>query len=148
MILTSTNTFQPSTSHAITRSVFQTMLHEALVADAHVKCEGLLGATKGSAEISAIAVASTPEKVAKTMTSWAEDGLYCLGLFHVLGDVSPELLLRATPASYIDVAISLGEKGRLDIFATKQNKSGVMVDSQVQAITLDLIEDGHTPSNA
>ena len=82
------------------------------------------------------------------MTSWAEDGLYCLGLFHVLGDVSPELLLRATPASYIDVAISLGEKGRLDIFATKQNKSGVMVDSQVQAITLDLIEDGHTPSNA
>lgn len=147
MSVITSDTFQASTSYAITRHVFQTMLHEALMSNADLQCFGLLGAGHGGG-ISVIALVNTSEKLEKTTAVWSASDTDCLGLFHISGMSVPDLLLQAVPDTYIDVAISLGEKGRLDIFATRRDKSQVSIDSEPLAITLHLIEDGHTPRNA
>lgn len=131
----------------ISRSAFQWILHQSLVADErHIFC-GLVGEThtqnpEQKGMIEKVAMVKDTADIAQTLDVWQELGIDCLGFFHFAHEQAHLALIEAMPDSYIELQVQLAEKGRLDLLAFACDKPS----SSVVKTDLDLIEDGHTAS--
>jgi len=128
-----------SDSTYISRTSFQWILHQALVADDRYIYCGLIGAAADNTSvIEKVAMIKDISDVEQTLSVWQDVDIQCLGFFHFENEAIHPTLLKAMPLDYKMLKIRLSEKGRLDILAfqcDKKTESAVKLD-------LDLIEDG------
>ncbi len=125
---------------AISRRAFQWILHQALVADErHVYC-GLVGALSSSMSwIQKVAMVKETADIRQTLDVWSGLDIQCLGFFHFADEDAPTALVDAMPDLYIEIKVSLSEKGRLDLWAYHRDKT----KGSAEKTDLHLIEDGH-----
>jgi len=125
---------------AISRSAFQWILHQALVADERYIYRGLIGSmAQDMPTIQKVAMVKKDEDIQQTLDVWSDLDIQCLGFFHFEEDAASTELVGAMPDAYIELKVRLSEKGRLDLLAYHCHKNAVSVEK----INLDLIEDGH-----
>jgi len=134
--------FVPINSKYITRSAFQNILHQALIADGDGQCFGVLGSAKAG-QIQTIQQVQNQEELFQKLSAWKQLNIDCVGLFHMEREEPPEYFIDMMNACYLDVSVNLDEKGRLDILAVEVSRT----TNQKQYISLDMIEDGHSDSD-
>ncbi|MDQ7003968.1 MAG: hypothetical protein Q9N67_03175 [Ghiorsea sp.] len=123
----------------ISRSAFQWILHQALVADERYTYRGLIGSlAQDMPTIQKVAMVKEDEDIQQTLDVWSDLDIQCLGFFHFEEDAASSELVDVMPDEYIELKVRLSEKGRLDLLAYHCNKSS----ESVEKINLDLIEDG------
>ncbi|MDX8380520.1 MAG: hypothetical protein R8M14_00230 [Ghiorsea sp.] len=123
----------------ISRSSFQWILHQALVADDRYIYCGLIGAdTDSISVIEKVAMIKDVEDIEQTLSVWQDLGIQCLGFFHFENETVHEALFQAMSLEYKVLKVRLAEKGRLDILANQCNKQ----TGSVIKLDLGLIEDG------
>ena len=131
-------TSTPKPTH-ISRSAFQWILHQSLVADERFIYRGLIGAIPDEpCFIQKVGMIKGDEDIAQTLDVWAELDIVCLGFFHFENEEVLPALLDAMPKTYTQLQVSLSEKGRLDLLASFCEKGS----ASVAKLNLDLIEDG------
>ncbi len=127
----------------ITRTVFQNLLHQALVAGDNA-CFGLLAAPVTSPHIISQSVVLKSVAKKEKIAAWSENDLVCTGLFHLEHQAIPVSIVAMMPSEYIELSISLDEKGRLDLLAYHQDKAS----KNRHESPLILIEDGQLEADA
>ncbi|MDX8382895.1 MAG: hypothetical protein R8M45_02365 [Ghiorsea sp.] len=130
-------------SLSIARSAFQFILHQALQAAEQQTSYGLLGSKISSKHcieyISMLPVASTMD----TSSCWQAEDVVCMGLVHLHGEQVSEAMLACVPKHYVELAVCLDEKGRLDLFAFQC----VLGSDEKIACAVTMIEDGQALAN-
>ena len=127
----------------ITRSVFQNLLHQALIAT-DGGCCGLLAASYSEQHILTQAAVLKDSNDHKTVSAWSENNLACIGLFHFEHQLVPQDLIAAVPSNYLELIVCLDEKGRLDLVAYHHDKT----KEECHECPLILIEDGQSEEDA
>lgn len=128
-----------SSIDCIGRQAFQTLFHQALVAEGSSPCLGLLGSVHTNTHcVQHVALAVSPAMLYKVQQLWHDKGVACVGFFHLENTETPSFLEQAMTDEYLRLAIKLDEKGRLDLlaFACDKRKGKCMLKP------LTLIEDG------
>lgn len=126
----------------ISRSAFQWILHQSLVADERYTFCGLVGTShesKASVLVEKVAMIKDVTDIAHTLGIWQELDIACLGFFHFEHEQAIPALVEAMPDTYVELQVRLAEKGRLDLLALMCDK----LSSHVVKKDLELIEDGH-----
>ena len=125
-------------SLSIARSAFQFILHHALQAGKQKESWGLLG-SKALNLRHIDSIACLPEKSAgQTLPHWLGDDVICAGIFYLQGEAVSETMLACVPDDYVELAVCLDEKGRLDLFAFQCVRGS---DEKIPC-TVTMIEDG------
>ena len=125
----------------ISRSAFQWILHQALVADERYVYRGLIGASEQDSRcIEKVAMVKDEQDIEHTLEVWNDLGMKCLGFFHFENEDISATLLSQMPSHYIELQVRLAEKGRLDLLAFSCDKES----GDVVKVNLDLIEDGQS----
>ncbi len=132
-----------SSQYFITRHVFQNLLHQALVAD-EADYSGVLAAVPSANHMVQHMVVVKGDDPTAVISELANNGFVCIGLFHLINQEVSASLQQAMPDVYIDVSVSLDEKGRLDLLACRRGQES----SASEEITLVLIEDGQLEADA
>jgi len=148
------------TPYYISRLAFQSILHHALTAESQSVCFGFLGsnigennviqhvsllpASRGSTDISLTGIHAM-------LSEWEKKSIQCIGLVSLVNSDIPVSILDMMPENYITVAVSLSEKGRLDLeAATHVRDDSIEHLKQCKGGTLNLImiEDGQKVAHA
>jgi len=148
------------TPYYISRLAFQSILHHALTAESKGMCFGFLGSNIGGnnviQHVSLLPAwrGSTDMRVTNIPTilsEWEKKSIQCIGLVSLINSDVPTPILDIMPENYIAVAVSLSEKGRLDLEAILHVGEGSMEhikQCKCGTVNLMMIEDGQKVAHA
>ncbi len=132
-------------TYYIRRSVFQLILHQALIQQEGQAFFGLLGSeTKQVHTLDKVMRLISIQQVETTLQQWQRDGITCVGVFIMQGEILPDTIYQYMPNLYVHLSVKLDEKGRLDILADLCDQA----NQKQSALPLSLIEDGQQASYA
>ncbi|MCF6208105.1 MAG: hypothetical protein L3J61_01790 [Ghiorsea sp.] len=126
-------------TYHISRIAFQSILHQALTNQAEQNLFGLLGsAEKHEHTIEKVIVLTAVSQIDAALQQWRKVGITCVGVFQMQGVELTDAVKGMIPNCYVDLAVKLDEKGRLDLLAQLCNQS----ENTQTVLPLCLIEDG------
>lgn len=126
-------------TYHISRIAFQSILHQALTNQAEQNLFGLLGsAEKHEHTIEKVIVLTAVSQIDAALQQWRKVGIICVGVFQMQGVELTDAVKGMIPNCYVDLAVKLDEKGRLDLLAQLCNQS----ENTQTVLPLCLIEDG------
>ena len=130
----------PSTPiYNISRVAFQLILHQALTNQAKQNFFGLLGsAEKHEHTIEKVIALTAVSQIDTALQQWRKAGITCVGAYQMQGVQLTDEVKNMMPNCYVDLAVKLDEKGRLDLLAQLCNQS----ENIQTVLPLCLIEDG------
>lgn len=141
----SMSTLSSTPTYYIRRSAFQSLLHQALTQQEGQAFFGLLGSETEQAHTLDKVIGLTSIKQAETVLQhWQKDGVACVGLFLMQGDILPDSLYKYMPNIYVHLSVKLDEKGRLDLLADLCDQA----NHKQSVLPLSLIEDGQQATYA
>ncbi|MDQ6976940.1 MAG: hypothetical protein Q9M75_02390 [Ghiorsea sp.] len=130
----------PSTPiYNISRVAFQLILHQALTKQAEQNFFGLLGCAENHKHtIEKVTVLTAVSQIDTALQQWRKADIICVGVFQMQGVQLTDEVKKMMPNCYVDLAVKLDEKGRLDLLAQLCNQS----ENIQTVLPLCLIEDG------
>jgi len=129
----------------IARSTFQWILHQALVADERYVYCGVVGTAASEPQtIQHVAMIKDMEDVEQTLSVWQDLDIVCAGYFHFEQDTACSAVVDAMPKQFLELAVNLDEKGRLDLFVYPHG----FKQSVAEKVVLKLTEDGQSATDA
>lgn len=126
-------------TYYIRRSVFQLILHQALIQQEGQAFFGLLGSEAEQAHtLDKVRSLTSIKQVESALQDWQKDGVFCVGVFLMQGESLPDTIYQYMPNPYVHLSVKLDEKGRLDLLASLCEPTS----REQSTLPLSLIEDG------